>query len=95
MSDYGPTAVSVTPEGLAQCAESAAGTYPVWANAARFSNGANCLAITVCGGGYPVVGSAQLTCGESESKRIARAGKSKPHSGNLQSGAGPCFLAFA
>ena len=51
------TAVSVTTGGLAQCANGAAGTYTIFA-----FDMTNCNAITACGGGCTVVGTAQLTC---------------------------------
>jgi|ERR1043166_4238727 hypothetical protein len=53
--------VSVTAEGVAECAAGAVGTYTIWANDPPMP-GAECLAITACGGGCFVVGSAQLTC---------------------------------
>jgi hypothetical protein len=55
-------AISVSRTGLAQCASGAVGTYTVWANDVRFPLAANCLAITACGGGCFVAGTAQLTC---------------------------------
>ena len=55
-------AISVTKAGVAQCASGAAGTYTVWANDPPFAAGANCNAITACGGGCFVAGTAQLTC---------------------------------
>jgi hypothetical protein len=51
------TAVSVTMGGLAQCANGASGTYTIFA-----FDMTNCNAITACGGGCTVVGTAQLTC---------------------------------
>jgi len=51
------TAVSVTNGGLAQCAHGASGTYTIFAFVMT-----NCNAITACGGGCTVVGTAQLTC---------------------------------
>jgi hypothetical protein len=56
------TAITVTSEGVAQCGVGAVGTYTVWADAPAFPNGPNCDAMTACGGGCFVVGSAQLTC---------------------------------
>jgi hypothetical protein len=56
------SAISVSRTGLAQCAIGAVGTYTVWAHDAPFPLGANCLAITACGGGCFVAGTAQLTC---------------------------------
>ena len=49
--------VSVTTNGLAQCASGAVGTYRVFAFVDT-----NCNAITACGGGCTIVGAAQLTC---------------------------------
>ena len=49
--------VSVTTAGLAQCANGAAGTYTIFA-----FDMTNCDAITACGGGCTVVGTAQLSC---------------------------------
>jgi hypothetical protein len=51
------TAVSVTSQGLAECAGGAHGTYTVYA-----SQMTACNAITACGGGCQVTGIAQLTC---------------------------------
>ncbi len=51
------SAVSVTSAGMAQCMSGAAGTYTVFAY-----DMTNCDAITSCGGGCTVVGTAQLTC---------------------------------
>jgi hypothetical protein len=56
------SAITVSSTGLAQCVSGALGTYTVWANSARFPEGANCNAITACGGGCFVAGTAQLTC---------------------------------
>jgi len=53
--------VSVTTTGLAECASEATGTYTIWANDPPFP-GIACNAITACGGGCMVVGTAQLTC---------------------------------
>jgi hypothetical protein len=53
--------VTVSSAGIAQCAGGAAGTYTVFADDISGS-GANCTAITACGGGCQVSGSAQLTC---------------------------------
>jgi len=47
----------ISKSGLAQCAEGANGTYSVFA-----SDSTGCLAITSCGGGCLVTGTAQLTC---------------------------------
>jgi hypothetical protein len=49
--------VEISKNGLAQCAEGANGTYSVFA-----SDSTMCLAITACGGGCLVTGTAQLTC---------------------------------
>lgn len=54
-------AVTVTQAGVAQCTAGAVGTYTVWANDPPYSN-VECLAITACGGGCFVAGTAQLTC---------------------------------
>jgi len=51
------TAVAVSQTGVAQCAAGAAGTYTVFAY-----DMTNCNAITACGGGCTIVGTAQLTC---------------------------------
>jgi len=56
------SAISVSKTGLAQCASGAVGTYTIWANDALFPLGANCLAMTACGGGCFVAGTARLTC---------------------------------
>ena len=53
-------AISVS-DGVAQCASGAAGTFTVWANDPP-GLGGMCNAITACGGGCFVVGTAQLTC---------------------------------
>ena len=53
--------ISVTAGGMAQCAPGAVGTYTVWADDPPLSNVA-CNAITACGGGCFVAGTAQLTC---------------------------------
>jgi hypothetical protein len=60
--DAPTSAISVTRTGLAQCASGAVGTYTVWANDPPVPLGANCLAMTACGGGCFVAGTAQLTC---------------------------------
>lgn len=52
--------VTVSSAGMAQCISGAAGTYTVFADDA--SSSVNCTAITACGGGCQVSGSAQLTC---------------------------------
>lgn len=56
------TAISVTQAGIAQCALGAVGSYTVWADDPPL--GISCNAITACGGGCFVAGTAQLTCGE-------------------------------
>jgi hypothetical protein len=53
--------ISVTAGGMAQCAPGAVGTFTVWADDPPLSNVA-CNAITACGGGCFVAGTAQLTC---------------------------------
>ena len=55
------TEVSVTADGVAHCTAGAVGTYTIWANDPPLP-GAGCLALTACGGGCFVVGSAPLTC---------------------------------
>jgi hypothetical protein len=55
------TAVTVTQGGVAQCTPGAVGTYTIWANDPPFPN-ISCLAMTACGGGCFVAGTAQLTC---------------------------------
>lgn len=57
------SAISVSQEGIAQCASGAVGTYTVWADDPPLS-GVSCTAITACGGGCFVAGTAQLACGE-------------------------------
>ncbi|MGA6988393.1 MAG: hypothetical protein WBZ01_20220 [Terriglobales bacterium] len=57
------TDASVTPAGVAQCAAGAVGAYSI--NAWSISTGPgtyNCSAITACGGGCTIEGSAQLIC---------------------------------
>jgi hypothetical protein len=57
-SQNAPTSdVSVSKSGSAQCASEALGKYAI--NAFVLTN---CTAITACGGGCTVAGSAQLTC---------------------------------
>lgn len=51
------TAVSVTQTGVAHCTGSASGTFTV-----LISDPTNCGAITACGGGCSVIGTARLTC---------------------------------
>jgi hypothetical protein len=57
--DTPTTAVSVTNKRAAQCASGSSGVYAI--NAWNVSN-SECTAITACGGGCTIVGSAQLTC---------------------------------
>ncbi len=59
--DASTSEISVTAGGVAQCAPGAVGTYTIWADDPPLSNVA-CLAITACGGGCFVAGTAQLTC---------------------------------
>jgi hypothetical protein len=54
-------AVTVSRGGVAQCVNGAVGTYTVWADAPPNPN-AGCAAMTACGGGCFVAGTAQLTC---------------------------------
>jgi|ERR1700722_15155154 len=60
------TAVSVSTEGLAQCAAGSAGTYTVWGWAERNGScgGSGTVPANLCGGagGCQVTGTAQLTC---------------------------------
>lgn len=56
------TEVTVTQNGTAQCAAGATGTYSVWADAPPLGSEAVCNAVTACGGGCLIVGSAKLTC---------------------------------
>jgi|SRR5208282_222412 hypothetical protein len=58
------TAVTVSSNGVAQCASGASGTYQVWAfDMSLIPGTANCNVITACGGGCGrVTGTAQLTC---------------------------------
>jgi hypothetical protein len=51
--------ISVSSNGLAQCTAGSVGTYTVFAY--DFPN-PSCLAITACGGGCTVEGTAQLIC---------------------------------
>ena len=57
--DVPTPAVSVTSKGAAQCANGSAGVYAI--NAWNVSN-SECTAITACGGGCTIVGSAELSC---------------------------------
>ncbi len=59
--DASTSEVSVTAGGVAQCAPGAVGTYTVWADDPPLFNVA-CLAITACGGGCFIAGTAQLSC---------------------------------
>jgi hypothetical protein len=62
LAGNGTSGVSVSANGLAQCASGAAGTYMVWAFDLNAS-GPRCNVITACGGGCGrVTGTAQLTC---------------------------------
>src|ERR1019366_7092985 len=55
--------VSVTASGVAQCASGATGTYAIKAwDIPNIPGTYNCPAMTACGGGCTVVGTAQLTC---------------------------------
>jgi hypothetical protein len=56
------TAITVTQSGVAQCAAGAKGTYLVWADSPPYLNAPVCNAITVCGGGCLIAGTAKLTC---------------------------------
>ncbi|HTV14012.1 MAG TPA: hypothetical protein VME68_04810 [Acidobacteriaceae bacterium] len=57
------TAVTVSSTGLAHCGSGASGRYQVFAADPPFgSPGAVCDAITACGGGCQISGSATLTC---------------------------------
>ena len=51
------TAALVSSQGLAKCASGATGTYTVFAY-----DMTDCNALTVCGGGCTISGTAQLTC---------------------------------
>jgi len=51
------TAVTVSNNGVAQCAQGASGTFTVFGSVPTM-----CNAITACGGGCQVTGTAQLTC---------------------------------
>lgn len=53
--------ISIIASGVAQCAPGAVGAFTVWANDPPLPNVA-CNAITACGGGCFVAGTAQLTC---------------------------------
>jgi len=56
------TVVTVSTNGLAQCASGAKGTYAVFATDPPIGAPGDCNAITACGGGCQVSGAAQLTC---------------------------------
>jgi hypothetical protein len=60
----GTSEVSVSANGVAQCASGAAGMYKVWAfDLVTTPGGAECLVESACGGGCGrVTGTAQLTC---------------------------------
>lgn len=51
------SAASVSSQGLAKCASGATGTYTVFAY-----DMTDCNALTICGGGCTIRGTAQLTC---------------------------------
>ena len=55
------TEISVTSAGVAKCAPGAVGTFTVWADDPP-NPSVVCLAITACGGGCFIAGTAQLTC---------------------------------
>ena len=55
------TEVSVTTNGMAQCASGAAGNYTVFAFVVT-NPACESVASNACGGGCTIVGSAQLTC---------------------------------
>jgi hypothetical protein len=58
----GTSEISVSANGVAQCASGAVGTFTVWAFDLN-ATGATCNVITACGGGCGrVTGTAQLTC---------------------------------
>lgn len=57
MSDTPTNKVMVSSSGLAQCQKGASGTYTVFAY-----DMANCNALTACGQGCTIRGTAQLTC---------------------------------
>ncbi len=60
--DSAPTdGVTVTQTGLATCQKGAKGTYTVFADDPP-TTGPVCNALTACGGGCYIVGSAQLSC---------------------------------
>jgi hypothetical protein len=56
------TEVTVSSDGLAQCASGAKGTFTVFAYDPPLGAPANCNVISVCGGGCTISGTAQLTC---------------------------------
>jgi hypothetical protein len=57
------TAVTVSSNGIAQCASGASGTYTVWADVVQQGQRACPAYATACGGaGCVVTGTAQLTC---------------------------------
>jgi hypothetical protein len=57
------TDVYVSNTGVAQCASGATGTYAIKAwDIPNIPGAYNCPAMTACGGGCTVVGTAQLTC---------------------------------
>jgi hypothetical protein len=56
------TEITVTQSGVAQCAAGATGTYLVWADAPPYGDAPVCNAITACGGGCMIAGTAKLIC---------------------------------
>jgi hypothetical protein len=59
----GTTDVSINSStGVAQCSAGASGTYTVFTVNPSNPRGPNCMAITACGGGCFVTGTAQLKC---------------------------------
>jgi hypothetical protein len=56
-NDTAATGVTVSSTGMAQCASEAKGAFSVFA-----FDMTNCNAITACGGGCTISGTAQLTC---------------------------------
>lgn len=56
-ADAPTTEVAVNKMGVAECAAGAIGKYTVFGY-----DMTNCNAITVCGGGCTILGTAQLTC---------------------------------
>lgn len=54
--------VTVSQTGMATCASGAKGTYDVFAYDPPLGAAAECNAITACGGGCTISGTAQITC---------------------------------